>query len=707
MSLGRGPFRIGVDIGGTFSDFVILDESSGRLDVLKVPSTPADPSEAIHDGLHRLSEAGLPRGSVQFFSHGTTIATNALLEGKGAVTGLLITRGFRAVQEVQDQTRGSGPSIYDFFFERPPMLVPQERTAEVTERVDFHGEVVTPIDRQTTRLEVQRLLNAGVESFAVCLIFAFMNPTHEQAVRDIILELQPEARVSLSSEVLPMIREWFRLSTTQVNAYVAPRLHRYLRQMEQRLDDGGIVTRQRYVMQSNGGVTSFGSAADRAVTTVLSGPAAGVIAGARLAEVSSFRNVITFDIGGTSTDIALVDGGIPIETTSGRVSGYDVAVPVLDINTISAGGGTVAWVDEVGSLHCGPRSAGADPGPACYGKGGTDATTTDANLLLGYLSPSYFLGGRVALDPARAHEAMRQKVAEPLGLSVDEAAAGVIRLINVEMAQGVRTVSSERGYDLRDFALVAFGGAGPLHAGELAVELGLPCVIVPRYPGLTSALGLLMCDVKHDYARSRLEPLDQVDPGAAERVFDELDAQAMAELQAEGFTAGDVQLTHQLDVRYAGQGYELRVDVPPGPITPATLNVVRGAFDDLHERLHGHRAEGAPVEVVTYWTIGLARVPTVSLEPRARSGTDAAIARKGTRRAWFRDLGWVECPLYERERLQPGARLSGPAIVEQVDSTTVVHPGQELEVDAYDNMLIWVHGKPNASIQTQTEVTVS
>jgi N-methylhydantoinase A len=594
------------------------------------------------------------------------------------------------VQEVQDQTRGSGPSIYNFFFERPPMLVPQERTAEVVERVDYRGEVITPIDLAAARADVQRLLGLGVESFAVCLLFSFMNPAHEQAVREVILDLAPDARVSLSSDVLPMIREWFRLSTTQVNAYVAPRLYRYLRQMEQRLEDGGIVTRQRYVMQSNGGVTSFGSAADRAVTTILSGPAAGVIAGARLAEVSGFHNVITFDIGGTSTDIALVDGGIPVETTSGRVAGYDVAVPVLDINTISAGGGTIAWVDEVGSLHCGPQSAGADPGPACYRKGGTEATTTDANLLLGYLSPTYFLGGRVALDPSRAEAAVRANVAEPLGLSVEEAAAGVIRLINVEMAQGVRTVSSERGYDLRDFVLVAFGGAGPLHAGELAAELGLPRVIVPRYPGLTSALGLLMCDVKHDYARSRLEPLEQIDPAEAQRIFDELDAQARADLQTEGFTADRIELLHQLDLRYAGQGYELRVDLAPGPISADSLNIARAAFDDLHERLHGHRAEGAPVEVVTYWTIGLARVPTVLLEPRPLGSEDPSPAHKGARRAWFRNLGWTECPLYERDRLQPGARLSGPAIVEQVDSTTVVHPGQTLTVDEYDNMLVRV-----------------
>jgi N-methylhydantoinase A len=460
--------------------------------------------------------------------------------------------------------------------------------------------------------------------------------------------------------------------------------------MEQRLQEQGVATAQRYVMQSNGGMTSFGRAADHAVTTVLSGPAAGVISGARLAEAAGFPNVITFDIGGTSTDIALVEGGLPVETTSGRVAGYEVSVPMLDINTISAGGGTVAWVDAVGTLRCGPRSAGADPGPACYGKGGAEATITDANVVLGYLSPDYFLGGRIGLDPARAEEAVARNVAQLLGLSVHRAAAGIVRLINVQMAQGVRAVSSERGYDLRDFAIVAFGGAGPVHAAEIARELGIPRVLVPRFPGLTSAMGLLMSDVKHDHLRSWLQPLAQVRPEDASRALAELDALALADLASEGFGAEQVALIHQVDLRYAGQGYELQVALPPGAVTAEGLAAARAEFDDLHERLHGHCARGAPVELVNYRVVSLARVPKVVLQPRPAAAQDPEDARKGARRAWFPDAEWVDCPLYERERLQPGARLAGPAIVEQVDSTTVVHPGQVLEVDAYENLVLYV-----------------
>lgn len=692
MDFGKGPFRIGVDIGGTFSDFVVLDEGTGRLSVLKVPSTPQDPSDAVLLGLQQLATAGLQGGSVRFFSHGTTIATNALLEGKGARTGLLITRGFRAVQEVQDQTRGAGASIYDLFYDRPPLLVPQELTGEVPERLDYRGEVVAPLDREATRREVRRLLAAGVDSFAVCLLFSFMNPAHEQAVRDIIREEGPSCRVSLSSEVLPVIREYFRLSTTQVNAYVSPRLFDYLRHMERRLREQGVSTGQRYVMQSNGGMTSFEKAADRAVTTVLSGPAAGVIAGARIAEAAGYQNVITLDIGGTSTDIALVEGGTPVETTSGKVAGYDVCVPMLDISTISAGGGTIAWVDRVGTLRCGPQSAGADPGPACYGKGGTNATITDANLVLGYLSPSYFLGGTIQLDVARAEEAIVRHVAVPLGLSLREAAAGVIRLINVQMVQAIRAISSERGYDLRDFAIVAFGGAGPVHAGELARELGVPRVIVPRYPGLTSAMGLLMSDVKHDYGRSKLAPLATVHPEEANQVFADLDAQALADLAGEGFDREQVDLIHQMDLRYAGQGYEIRVSLPPGPLTAETLAAARSEFDTLHERLHGHRADTAPVDVVSYWTIALARVPKVQLRTGHTEARGAKESRKSDRQVFFPQAGWVSCPVYHRDFLVPGDEIVGPAIIEQVDSTTVVHPDQVLTVDPFGNLIISVDG---------------
>lgn len=686
-------FRVGVDIGGTFTDFVVLkpDQAKGQEDILafKVPSTPNDPSVAVLSGLQELSALGFKPSGISFFSHGTTVATNALLEGKGASVGLLVTRHFRAVQEVQDQTRGAGSSIYDLSFERPPLLVPQERTGEVPGRLDYRGEEVVQLDAESTREEIRRLIAAGADSFAVCLLFSFMNPSHEQAVRRLINEEAPSFRVSLSSDVLPVIREWFRLSTTQINAYVAPRLFEYLNGMEEKLKAHGVVAPQRFVMQSNGGVTSFASAADKAVTTVLSGPAAGVIAGSQLALAAGYPNCITFDIGGTSTDISVVEAGVPVETTTGKVAGYDVRVPMLDICTISAGGGTIAWVDRAGTLRCGPHSAGADPGPACYRKGGSDATITDANVVLGYLSPDYFLGGKVAIDAGKAEDAIARDVAEPLGLGTEQAAAGVLRLINMQMAEGVRSVSYERGHDVRDFAIVAFGGAGPTHASAVAAELGVPWVIVPPRPGLTSAMGLLMSDVKHSYARSLLRPLSDLEPEEAGRILADLDTKALSEMRREGFDLEEVSLAHEADLRYAGQGYELRVTLPSGPPSRENLSAARDAFDDLHERLHGHRADGEPVELVSLRTVSVATAPKIELrEFQGDPDAAAATAQKGSRRAWFAGRGWQMCPVYERELLTVGVRLPGPAIVEQPDSTTLVQPDQTLSVDGYGNLIL-------------------
>lgn len=695
--------RIGVDIGGTFSDFVVLHEDDGRVDVLKVPSTPSDPSIAVLNGLQQLQADGLATADVQFFAHGTTVTTNALLEGKGAPAALLITQGFRAIQEVQDQLRGLGPSIYDFFWERPRLLIPQERTAEIPERIGARGEVVTPLDEARARQEIRRLAALGVDSFAVCLLFSFMNPAHEQRLGELIAEEAPGARVSLSKDVLPVIREWFRLSTTQVNATLAPRLDTYLRSMETRLEAQGVRTPQRYVMQSNGGMTSFGHAAARAVSTVLSGPAAGVLAAGRLAEAAGFPSIITFDIGGTSTDIALVEGGRPAETSQSTVAGYAIGVPTLDINTISAGGGTIAFVDEVGTLRCGPHSAGAEPGPACYGKGGTRPTITDANLVLGYLSPEYFLGGRIKLDMDAAVRAIETDVAKPLGMSVEDAAAGIVRLINVQMAQGVRTVSSERGYDLRNFAIVAFGGGGPLHAGAIARELGIPRVLIPRHPGLTSALGLLMSDVKHDYGRSNLCALDTLQPGTVQEWLDELDRQARADLTREGFGDDAISIQHEVDLRYFGQGYEIRVPVATeNGVTDVALRSARSTFDDLHERFHGHRASTAQVELVSVWSVAYARVPKVRLSARTASVTGAEDALRGERHAWFAGQGRVACRLYDRERLAPGASLVGPAIIEHLDSTTLVAAGQRVHVDPYDNLVLSL-GPESAGVTPRAE----
>src|SRR5216684_9043903 len=482
-------YRVTVDTGGTFSDFVYLNEDTGEIAIAKLPSTPDDPSRAIMAGIEALLASGVAAADIGYFCHGTTVGTNALLEGKGAVTGLLVTEGFRGIYPVGEQARPYGTAIFDVMYDKPALLVPQRCTGEVRERVDYRGNVLRPLDEAALRETARALKAERVESIAVCLLFSFLHPAHEARVREIVLEELPDCSVSLSSEVLPQIREYYRLSTTVINATLQPILARYVGELDRGLAGAGIGTRRKYIMQSNGGTATFAAAARRAVTTVLSGPAGGVTAGVLACRTGGFANIITFDMGGTSCDVALIKDGAPLVASRGKIEGRDLAVPMLDINTVSAG---------------------AVPGPACYGRGGEAPTVTDCNLLLGYLGEDNFLGGRMRLDAAKARAAIERGIARPLGLPTAEAAEGIVRIIGVKMEEAIKAISTMRGHDLRDFMLLAFGGAGPVHAGRIARDLGMAGVIVPLYPGVFSAIGLLMSDVKHDYIQSRMAPLSEV-----------------------------------------------------------------------------------------------------------------------------------------------------------------------------------------------------
>ncbi|MDE3076281.1 MAG: hydantoinase/oxoprolinase family protein, partial [Chloroflexota bacterium] len=472
--------RVTVDTGGTFSDFVYFDEDSGALTVWKVPSTPHDPSEAVAAGIQHLLRQGVRREDIVFFSHGTTVGTNALLEQKGARTGLLVTKGFRGVYEVQEQMRGYGPGAFDFWFGKPPLLARQRDTFEVPERVGSQGEVLAPLDREAAHELVEAVAGFDLESLAVCLLFSFRNPEHERLLASLLRERLPQVPVSISSEVLPQIREYYRLSTTVINAYLRPVLSGYLGRLGERFQALGVNTKQQYLMQSNGGVASFALGAEQPVTTLLSGPAGGVIAGMTIGGLAGIRDLVTFDMGGTSCDVALIKQGRPAISTLSKIGGHDVAVPMLDINTVSAGGGTMARAEAAGGLarlRVGPESAGAKPGPACYGQGGRLPAITDADLLLGYLNPDNFLGGRLRLEPRLARAAIEAHVAEPLGMDLLAAAEGIVRIIDVKMQEAVKAISTRRGHDLRDFTLMAFGGAGPVHAGRIARELGMKAVL--------------------------------------------------------------------------------------------------------------------------------------------------------------------------------------------------------------------------------------
>jgi N-methylhydantoinase A len=689
MSSGR--YRLGVDVGGTHTDLVLLDTSTGAFMVEKVSSTPKNPALGVLNGVGKFIARGIAPADIAFFAHGTTITTNALLEMRGAKVGLLITKGYRAVQEVQNQARDG--NLFDYFYAKPQPIAPQSLTKEIPERSDYLGNVLVALDEEAVRTAARELKAAGVESIAVCYLFSFMNPAHEETTRRHIHEEFPGVHVSLSSEVLPRIREWARLSTTLLNAYLEPVLVHYIDHLNRGLDDASVGTQQRFLMQSNGGVMPFSAAiaGGRTVHTLFSGPAAGAQAAAYLAETDARTGLVTLDMGGTSADIAFIEGGIPLETTEGEIARRQIDVPALDMTSISAGGGSIAWVDSGGFLNVGPQSAGADPGPACYGRGGTRPTVTDADIVCGYLNPDYFLGGAQTLDVNAARAALKEHVADPLKMEVLEAAAGIQRIVDMRMADEVRVFAAKRGVDLTAFTLLPFGGAGAVHAAAVAAELGMRRILVPPRPGAFSALGLLCTDIVHDYIRSELRPLDDVSAEHAESIFQELEAKARDELAAEGMTRAEARFARELDLRYTGQGYELRTPLDglfTERLNAASMAAARARFDERHAQIHGHAAKERPVEVVSYRV--RVRVTVPKYEPRSEPAPaqPAAAVAKGKRRIHFGATQSVEATLYERDRLDIGTTITGPAIVEQFDATTVIPQGWTARVDGYRNLIL-------------------
>ena len=680
-------WMVGVDTGGTFTDLVAFEPVTGELRTIKVPSVPADPSSAVINALDELFHAALAPREIGSLVHGTTVATNAVLESAGVSAGLLITRGFRAVYEARGWVRPDPTELLDTFFRKPPLLVPQSRTEEIPERMDYQGTVLEPLDEQAVREAAQRLKAKGVQAVAVCYLFSFRNPVHEERTAEILADEEPAWRISLSSRVLPVIREYPRLSTTVVDAYVGPIMERYLVKLDHRLKERGIVTPQIFLMQSNGGLMRITLGARFPNQTLTSGPAAGVVAGAALARATGHRNFVTLDIGGTSTDISVIANARASETSSGRIAGQDVGTPMLAVHTLGTGGGTIAWIGRDGLMKVGPQSAGAVPGPACYGRGGTAPTVTDANLILGALGTKSLLGGRMALDPGLAERAIMDTVGRPLGLDLVTAAAGILKIVNTNMAVDLRLAFQSRGEDPRRFALLAFGGAGPLHAAYLARDLNIPEVFVPPHPGLTSAMGLLQTDVRHLYLRSAVRLLSSYPVAEINGIFAELRRQAMQDVSEEGLDIAALRLTQQLDLRYLHQGYHLTVDGPDGEVTEAHKRPIKSAFDDLHRRTYGASAPEEDAELVTLRLVAEVPVPHLRL-PRIAPGhlADARISRRP-----LYDLALAEfadADVYDRARLGANDRIAGPAIVEQYDSTTVVLAGQTLSVDEFGNLVI-------------------
>lgn len=676
---------VGVDIGGTFTDAVAYDAASGCVSVAKVPSTPPELVDGFIEGLQQCcAQLGAPLTAIQRLAHGTTIATNAILERRGARLGILMTEGFRDVLVLGRMKRSQ---MYDLFIdpEVPLFLAPRRRIAEVRERLDAEGRVVTPLDEGQLRDAVARLVQEeGVAAVVVCYLHSYLNPVHERRTREVLAESFPALEVSLSSEVDPRFREYERLLVTAFDAYVRPVIRGYVGALMTRLQELGVEAPLQ-LMQSRGGLNGAWTALQRPVGTVLSGPAAGVIGASHAARTAGFESCISLDVGGTSADVALIPGGTPTMSSEGHIERYPLRLPMIDVRTVGAGGGSLAWIDEGGALKVGPQSAAALPGPACYGRGGTEPTVTDASLLLGYLNPEAFAGG-LRLQPELAARAIESRVAEPLGFTLPEAALGIHRIINSRMAQALRLVSVERGHDPRQFVLVALGGAGPLHAGKLAEELHIPRVLIPPTPGVLSALGLLLAGVEHEYARSRRTPAGEADPGALTGLLRELDELCAARMARDGVPPEETYISHYAEMRYVGQSYELEVELPV-PLDATGVGDAVAAFHEVHRRTYGYANERAPVEFVTFRSVHRAApgAPPVG----APGGRGAAPRGPRTRTAWFEGAkGPVECPVYQRSELPAGFQLSGPAILEQEDTTTVVYPNHRLTVDPTGNLII-------------------
>jgi N-methylhydantoinase A len=670
-----GAYRVGVDIGGTFTDVVCVDDTGAML-LLKTPTTRGAPGIGVGIALRRLAEEhGVDAGAIARFAHGTTVATNAVLERKGSRTGLLTTEGFRDVLEIGRSFR---PNMYDLFVRQntPTFLAPRSRRQPVRERIGPAGEVLTPLDHASLQRAVAALLAEGVEAIAVSFLFSFLNPAHELTARDAILAAAPGMHVSLSHEVDPAFREYERTCITAFDAYVKPVLSRYLQALEDDLAALGVPAPLQ-VMQSRGGLSSAAVARQRPVRLFLSGPAAGVIGGQSVGALVGQTDLVTFDVGGTSCDIALVQRGEPIVRPNGVIDGYVVRVPMVDVNAIGAGGGSIAWIDDGGGLRVGPHSAGSEPGPACYGRGGELPTVTDASIVLGYIDPAYFAGGTVPLDPALAYRAVQEKIAQPLGISVEAAALGIHRVVNAQMSEGIRLVSVKRGIDPRGFTLVPLGGGGGVHATALARDLSMTRILVPRFPGVLAACGLLAAPVEHEVAAAFSPPLAEEAVAAIRPVLAALDAKCAALMAQEGLAEGAYAIRHAADICYVGQSYPIEVPLDLAALQAGGIGPLHDAFLAAHERLHGHGERG-PARFVNLRAVATALQAPPDAQAYHPGGGPVS---KGSRSVLFGEgTQRVVAALIDRAALSEGDVVHGPAIIEQADTTTLLDPGWRAQV---------------------------
>ena len=678
-----GSIRLGVDIGGTFTDITVLDEDTGKVTIAKVPSRRTDPTGALIEAVERgLSLAAVDPAEVTLLVHGSTLVTNAVLENKLPKSALVTTAGFRDVLEIGRHFR---PDMYDLMQDKPLPVVPRERRYGIDERTAATGEILVEPDRSEGDTLIRAIRDDGAEAVAVCLLNSFQNPDNEARIRDWLRQGLPGVSISASHDVCREIREFERMSTVALNAAAMPLVQRYLEDATPRVR-ALLPNAHVLLMQSNGGSLTVAASRDYPVRLITSGPAGGALGVQRTGQAVRARSLLGVDMGGTSTDISLIHDGELRMTTDGEVAGHPVKLPMIEINTIGAGAGSIAWLDDRNGLHVGPHSAGAEPGPAAYGRGGTEPTVADANIVLGRLHPGRFLGGAMKVDIEAARSAVRERIAEPLDMSVEAAAAGIIRIANANMERAVRVSSAEKGYDPRDIVLLAFGGAGPLHAAALARAARIPSVLVPPQPGVFSAVGLVMADIRHDFVRSRILRGGEITADRLDALFARLDEEAEAALARDAVPPERRRLQRSADIRYSGQAYEVHVPVPDGALDGAAVEAVVQSFHDLHRRLYAHDNPGRPIEFVSarVAAIGLMDAPPL---PEMEARADGAPSEH--RPVYFDETrDYVDTAIYDRGALGPGSAYTGPAVVEQMDTTTVVHPGQRVEVDAWGNLMI-------------------
>lgn len=681
-------YRIGIDTGGTFTDVSLIEESSGKSYITKVPSTPANPSVAVRNGIEQITKkVGIKNEEISFFIHGTTVATNAMLEQKGAKTALLTTKGFKDVLQIGRQTR---PKLYDFQARNSKPLVDRNWRFELDERIDVMGNIVKQVDEEEVKQIATILLEEEIDSLAICFINSYVNESNEKRVKELLREMAPDLSITLSCEVLPEFKEYERTSTTVANAYVLPKMKNYLTHLRKEIKEKKINS-DLYVMQSNGGVINAETAINIPVRTMLSGPAGGVLSGEMVAKNTSHKNIITIDMGGTSLDTALIENEVPQFTTISEIDGKPIKIPMIEMHTIGSGGGSIAWIDAGGALKVGPHSAGATPGPVCYGNGGKEPTVSDANAILGRLNPEEILGGSMKLDVASARKIMKEKIANPLGVTVEEAAEGILKVINANMVRGIRVISVEKGHDPRNFSLMAFGGAGPLHAVDIAKDLNSKNVIIPPNPGIECAKGMLTADVRHDYVQTYTNRFHTVQIKELNNAFSILIERATEELKKEGFDHTSIELQTSLDLRYLNQAYEISVPVQALHIKSEDLEKSASLFHHLHEKIYGFSREEEQLELINIRLIAKGLIKEVKVAHKSLDRLNEVKA-VSSRDVYFNGA-FHSTPIYERESMMVHSVIKGPAVIEQLDSTIIIHPEQSAKVDNMGNLIIHIQNE--------------